>query len=374
MDDAFSFFGQGCSRYVGDGMDFRRPAPSGAVIDLTEDDAGPGPSRPPAPPERQIIRQSALRTTANIRPTRGPRFANNIIELDDEPEPAPQSGRVPAQPARVPDSPEVEFISARTIDPPPRPRDQVRPMRRAFDIDLTDEEALFYRPDEDDYARMRNRRDIARSMAAGTRALDIALGQQMDDMMRRQQLRGQLAEMGGVRRMAMLGRGVDAREPQLRRPGPRRNGNGNGGDHIIQFAAPDLNFAAVGWDMGLERDRPEPPPPTYKKPDAAPKGFTRSPEEDEVLVCPNCEDELCTGVGDLKKQVWIIKACGHVGLPWMLGMGRILTLARSTVVNALNTGTRRNDRKRQDPTQTSHLPLRYVWLRAARRRRIRREP
>ena len=78
------------------------------------------------------------------------------------------------------------------------------------------------------------------------------------------------------------------------------------------FVAPNLNFGMVGFDLGYGGDRPEPPPPTYEAPPPAPEGFTRSPEEDDVLVCPNCDSELCKGDDDVKKQVWIAKQCVHV--------------------------------------------------------------
>jgi hypothetical protein len=34
--------------------------------------------------------------------------------------------------------------------------------------------------------------------------------------------------------------------------------------------------------------------------------------EHDVLLCPKCEDQLCEGETDLKKQIWVVKACGHV--------------------------------------------------------------
>lgn len=53
--------------------------------------------------------------------------------------------------------------------------------------------------------------------------------------------------------------------------------------------------------------------PRYEEPPAAERGFTRSPREDEAVVCPNCGDELAVG-GDTEKdcEVWVIKQCGHV--------------------------------------------------------------
>lgn len=84
-----------------------------------------------------------------------------------------------------------------------------------------------------------------------------------------------------------------------------------------------LNFEVQGFELdnGFEddvtfqgaatRNRPESPP--YKAPSAPPEGFTRKLEEDSIVVCPNCNEELGRrDYDDLKKQVWVVKACGHV--------------------------------------------------------------
>lgn len=63
------------------------------------------------------------------------------------------------------------------------------------------------------------------------------------------------------------------------------------------------------------RAREEPAPlPTYEPISDAQSGFTRSPGEDDVLVCPRCDRELCTGdvEEDASQQAWVVKACGHV--------------------------------------------------------------
>lgn len=57
-----------------------------------------------------------------------------------------------------------------------------------------------------------------------------------------------------------------------------------------------------------------PPPETYKAPSPPPEGFTRNVKEDEVVVCPNCDEELGTG-NETKQQIWVVKKCGHVRLP-----------------------------------------------------------
>ncbi|KAL5046105.1 hypothetical protein BDW71DRAFT_182823 [Aspergillus fruticulosus] len=75
------------------------------------------------------------------------------------------------------------------------------------------------------------------------------------------------------------------------------------------MATPEVN-----WDLavppGFERQR-ERPRDTYKPPSPALEGFTRSATEDDVAICPNCDEEL--GKGDeVKQQIWISKQCGHV--------------------------------------------------------------
>ena len=57
----------------------------------------------------------------------------------------------------------------------------------------------------------------------------------------------------------------------------------------------------------------------YKPPTAARGGFTKDIEEDDdVLVCVACEDELAAGDDETKAQVWVSKKCGHVSLPRVL--------------------------------------------------------
>ncbi|KXL41536.1 hypothetical protein M433DRAFT_381439 [Acidomyces richmondensis BFW] len=86
----------------------------------------------------------------------------------------------------------------------------------------------------------------------------------------------------------------------------------------LPFAAPPrtapgmptlMDFEHVAFDMGYGGNRP--PSPKYSPPPAPEPGFTRNPGEDEVVVCPNCGDELAMGDSEVKQQVWVIKGCGH---------------------------------------------------------------
>jgi hypothetical protein len=73
-----------------------------------------------------------------------------------------------------------------------------------------------------------------------------------------------------------------------------------------------MDYSVQGFHLGFANSQEREETPTYDAPAAAPEGFTRSPQEGDVLVCPNCDDELCVGDDDKKKQVWIVRGCGHV--------------------------------------------------------------
>ena len=80
------------------------------------------------------------------------------------------------------------------------------------------------------------------------------------------------------------------------------------------FQVPDqLNFLQAAFNYE-QPSRPQPPlrTVTYDPPSPAEAGFTRSPAEDDILVCPHCNNELGTGEDEEKRQVWVIKSCGHV--------------------------------------------------------------
>ena len=89
-----------------------------------------------------------------------------------------------------------------------------------------------------------------------------------------------------------------------------------------------MDYGMTGFDMGIQ-DGNRPPTPKYSPPPEPEKGFTRSPDEDEVVVCPNCGDELAVGVEEAKQEVWVVKGCGHVSLIRLQGTdetAKMLTL------------------------------------------------
>lgn len=113
-----------------------------------------------------------------------------------------------------------------------------------------------------------------------------------------------------------LNRRPISRDPTIRIRGPTLNFpqqhpreeetlwiNGTGGmDLTIDF--PDYPGIGSPFD-------PRPREPAYKPPSPAPEGFTRNIQEHDIVVCPNCEDELGTG-DECKQQIWVVKQCGHV--------------------------------------------------------------
>ncbi|KAF2276316.1 uncharacterized protein EI97DRAFT_467027 [Westerdykella ornata] len=251
-------------RYPGDGFDFRRPISltregSGhepQVIDLTDDSVPSSTGRPSA-------RHMGARP-----PQRPPRFPREIIDLDDE-----SNTRTTSHPPEPP-SPEVQFISMRNITPaegPARGEDEVQ----ITDIRPRSHSRQFFRPS-----------------APASSHLNPLLALVID-------------------RRAMP---------------PQRNHRTVHGTRLSAQALPNssrsrlrsvyvgvMNYNTVGFDMQPgNRPQPPPAPPTYDPPPPAPPGFTRSPDENTPVGCPNCENELCIGDTERQRQVWIVRACGHV--------------------------------------------------------------
>lgn len=285
------------SHFPRDGYDFRRPASStrsntsanNLVIDLTSDDES-APSNIPTPQPEPAAGPSAL-----------PRFGREIIDLsaDTSPPQSAQSGH-----ARRPSSPEVQFVSSRPLSrteqrpsqPPPFLHPEFRRPPTGGPLTLD--------PDDD-------------VMIAGERAgvnLLRPLGVQ-----RRPEL-GRLAQMvleGGRRRLrdyAMLRGGpipsfwgADDEEDL---PQPNRNNR----NPLLNMPLPFMNYETVAFGLATNDEPPQLPVPKYDPPPPAAKGFTRDPTEDDTIICPNCEDELAVGETEEKRQVWVVKACGHVSV------------------------------------------------------------
>lgn len=104
------------------------------------------------------------------------------------------------------------------------------------------------------------------------------------------------------------------------------------------FEMPDFNFGLQGFNLEHPSRPVEQLPrlPTYTAPPPARAGFTRDLKEDDVLVCPNCDDELGVGDNDIKRQVWVSKPCGHVSdgiIQFSDSITNNIPPSRSTAVN-----------------------------------------
>jgi hypothetical protein len=82
----------------------------------------------------------------------------------------------------------------------------------------------------------------------------------------------------------------------------------------------NLDYRQPGFPLGgldlfdRSSETPQVVQEPYKGPPAAREGFVRTFAEDDVVLCPRCGDELATGKGDAKQQVWVARQCGHVSI------------------------------------------------------------
>lgn len=88
---------------------------------------------------------------------------------------------------------------------------------------------------------------------------------------------------------------------------------------------------AIVGHLQNQDDNDAPPRPNHVPPPPAKNGFTRSPTEEDVVICPSCEEELIHdkapdelvlkkgGKAPTRKEreehpFWVVKNCGHVSL------------------------------------------------------------
>lgn len=354
-------------RFAGDGLDFRRPIMSndggtveGAasrgheVIDLTDEsqeDAAPEPNQQAA-------------TASSSRAQRPPRFGRNIIDIESEEEDEHRSEasheQAPTMTEFIPprdqrnlyahhprfsvlrrpsrhttsnsaNMADLEFVSERPRSRPqsasrsqtpaiPAPRSLTPyPTGVGEPIDLTgdDDEVVhlhtepraadnLVRPGTTAGSGTRSfLADIVENMGGGNRLAQRVRGLFGEiDMAEQQELHDQLREQQRLVRQEVVNQQRMARRAQAAAHRGARVGN-MPGLHIA------FDYEPAAFDLGIiEGNRP--PTPPYEAPPPAAAGFTRSPAEDEVVVCPNCGDELAMGDSDEKQQVHVIKKCGHV--------------------------------------------------------------
>lgn len=193
-------------------------------------------------------------------------------------------------PAPAPASPEIEIISARRIDPP-------RPSADEDDVEFVRENPL---PETLRRHHVNANVNIMHQLLAD-----------MNNMRPTPHLEQQMQRRAERQRQATIAR-IQARIHQRMPEAPR-------GRHPSQptFLRPTFDYMAAAFHLGFDFDDTEDEPvipatPVYNSPPEAAPGYTRSPQEDDSLVCPNCGDELCSGETEQKRQVWIVKNCGHV--------------------------------------------------------------
>ena len=245
------------------GLDLRRPIMSQFgrdIIDLTDGSISPV-------PQHQIVPPVSINTRGANRP---PRFDREIISVDDQ-----EDNSVPLRE----ESPEIQFLRSEPLRTGPRSRShstaRLAPGRPGYNPGT---------------------RSPARRPQVAVRMSIVANQNQPQSWARAINL-----PLSGHFNMGGHGRGHDELM-QLEDMG--------GG----MFQAPgDLDFFAPAFDY----EHPSRPQqqlrlPTYNPPSPAKMGFTRSPNESDTLVCPHCDDELGIGDTDVKRQVWVVKACGHV--------------------------------------------------------------
>lgn len=137
-----------------------------------------------------------------------------------------------------------------------------------------------------------------------------------------------------------------------------------GGLGPLGFRVPEMNFEATAFPVG--RDRPQRSLSTYSPPPEPRTGFTRCPTEDATLVCPNCGEELGAGEDDLKRQVWVVKSCGHVSLMVFGIWQKFLNSYRCIVANVQS--KERKKHPRPPVLQTSGLSQGVSSMDAARQK------
>ena len=213
-------------------------------------------------------------------------------DREDEMDSVPPDVARPDQPRQISSSPDVEFVSARPLQVPQGTRLMNRPRPRQ---NVTDQ---------------------------GRRLLPRAGDATFGDILRRgTQFMFQNLNAAGFPIPAAAR--IPPHVPDL---------NPNFGPD--DFEGLQFDYQRPAFAMGTrESEPPQLNAEPYKAPPPAQEGFTRDLEEEEILLCPFCEDELATGEGDVKQQVWIIKQCGHVSLDEIVPCDA-LTVSRSIAARA----------------------------------------
>ena len=252
-------------RFPGDGLDYRRPinyaeTSAESFIDLTDDSVD---AEQPSYPSNSSHLPSS-------RASRLPHYSRQIIDMTGDDISST--------------TPDVEFVSSR-----PRHR-QIPPWH--------DDQA-----DNDEVQVLNHMSSAPTSGVNGMypRPLTSRAAAQRGISMYMQRLRNENQRQSEGRLEG--GEGGEAGENSSRRNYPSN------------FILPNLNYFSQAFDLQPDQEQEHSSDDAIAPLLPAPEGFTMSPEEGDVLTCPNCDEELCTGDKPQKKQVWVIKACGHVRMP-----------------------------------------------------------
>jgi len=322
-----------------DGYDYRRPVSStrsstsaNHVIDLTSDDESTAaPAVAPTPlPQVQPQPQPQPRPQPNMASVPLPRFGREIIDLSADTSPVQNTH---PQHARTSSSPEVQFVSSRQ-----RSRTEQRPAQPPPFLDPYPEQRrpvqeLLLDDSEDDIiiAGERSGVNLLAPLGAHRRPELRTLAQRIYEGSR---VSGPVrAAYAAMMRMPDLFGAVN------------NDGDNTRPNHILGIGGPAfMNYETVAFDYLRNGDDVQLPAPKFDPPPPAPEGFTRDPTEEDTIVCPNCEEELAVGESEEKRQVWVVKACGHVSyILSRLGVLRKVTDKAYQVY----CGTCMNNRKRK---------------------------
>lgn len=331
-------------RFPGDGLDFRRP--------VMADSSNPrgGPFSPPRWMARRIPDRNndedggrMRRTQDNVidltndadssppvitsqtRPRRNLAFPRDVINLGDpevidlEASPGSSNARDTSRgqennlrnnaPADSPSSPEVQFLRAERIQRPQSTIQDPNPGRpEAGSARYSGGSGSMYEWSAS-LGPMSRLADFLRGNGLGTA---VARDVMLEEAARRaytppRELLDDLFVATG--RTPHPTREFEARRRRrLQSPGLGRFNSGLD-DLTIHM---DMNYEITGFNLANGRNA-RAASPEYRPPAAAQEGFTTSPAEEEIVVCPNCDDELAVGESETKQQIWVSKACGHVG-------------------------------------------------------------
>ncbi|EMC98385.1 hypothetical protein BAUCODRAFT_138136 [Baudoinia panamericana UAMH 10762] len=357
--------GLGLRRFPGDGYDFRRPVMStvtsaAPVIDLTDEDIAVG-------SEMEDARAPAAAAESS-HASRLPRFGGRNIFAEVSDDIHVHRRATPSEPERaahprlaqlraasnitrslspvIVDDDELEIISERTLPDSQRTSRHPSPVVSAPPRSLTPYPAdMSVEPidltADDDVVHLNTRPRAGAGLNAARPGATAGVGTRSEAADEGgfhigpiwNMLRTQGVDMNGrLPRFAQRFFGRDAepepalfdeldvehlrhldhlRRHQYRPAHDRLAVHQHGRNAAPGVMAINMDYGAAAFDLGYGVPAPERPASPYVAPEKPEKGFTRNPGEEDVVVCPNCGDELAVSEDEVKQQVWIVKTCGH---------------------------------------------------------------